>query len=388
MVEMFSDEARRNPYPLYDQIRATSPVFREPQSGLWMLFDYESVKRALTDHETFSSRHGPADWMVFLDPPRHSKLRGLISQAFTPRSIVNLEPRIREISRDLLGKVIDRGEMDLAADFSVPLPMAVIAEMLGIPVADRPRFTRWNDAILNMSYTVPAKGALDWVVKDFQAATAEMNEYLTGVLAERRTAPKDDLLTRLAHAELDGERLSQPEILGFFQLLLLAGSETTTNLINNALLCFIEYPDQLRRLRASPELLPSAIEEVLRFRAPLQWMFRLTRRDVEVHGQAIPAGKLALVMIGSANRDPKQFRDPNSFDIARDPNPHIAFGQGIHFCLGAALARLESRVALTELLARATNFKLAESQPWVPRKGLHVHGPTSLPIRFDRSATK
>jgi cytochrome P450 len=382
MIEIFSDAARRNPYPLYNQIRSASPVLHEPRSGLWILFDYDSVKRALTDHETFSSSHGPVEWMIFLDPPRHSKLRGLISQAFTPRSVTNLEPRIREISHELLDRTVNGGKMDLAEDFSIPLPMAVIAEMLGIPIADRPRFTRWNDAILNMSYTVPASAPLDGVINDFRAATVEMNEYLTDLLAQRRASPKDDLLTRLVQAELDGEKLTQQEILGFFQLLLLAGSETTTNLINNAVLCFIENPEQLARLRAAPGLLPSAIEEVLRHRSPLQWMFRVTTRAVEMHGQAIPAGKVVLAMIGSANHDPKQFPAADRFDIGRDPNPHVAFGHGIHFCLGAALARVESRIALTEFLQRVDNLELASADPWEPRKGLHVHGPTRLPIRF------
>lgn len=203
------------------------------------------------------------------------------------------------------------------------------------------------------------------------------------MLDERRKAPKDDLLTRLVQAEVDGERLSHEEILGFFQLLLLAGSETTTNLINNAMLCFVEYPEQLARLLGRIDLLPSAIEEVLRYRSPLQWMYRATTRDVELHGHAIPAGKLVLAMIGSANRDPRQFPDAGRFDIARDPNPHIAFGHGIHFCLGAPLARLESRIALTDLLDRLRGFKLASDEPWEPRKGLHVHGPTRLPIRFE-----
>ena len=382
MTDLFSIEARRNPYPMYDQMRASAPVFREPQSRLWMLFDYENVKRALTDHETFSSRHGPAEWMIFLDPPKHNKLRGLVSQAFTPRSITNLEPRIREITKQLLEKVIARGELDLASDFSVPLPMAVIADMLGIPPTDRPRFTKWNDAILNMSYTVVGADSTKEIMQQFQAVTFEMNDYLTEVLAQRSTEPKDDLLTRLLQAELDGERLSQAEILGFFQLLLLAGSETTTNLINNAMLCFIEHPDQLARLRNAPELLPSAIEEVLRYRSPLQWMFRLATRDVKMGGQLIPTGSLALAMIGSANRDPKQFAEPDRFDIARDPNPHVAFGHGIHFCLGAALARVESRIALTELLSRFKTLHLASDEPWEPRQGLHVHGPTRLPIRF------
>lgn len=382
-MNLFSAEARRNPYPLYDQIRSASPLFREPGSNLWMIFDYDGVKQVLTDHDTFSSKAGPAEWMVFLDPPRHTKLRSLISQAFTPRSIANLEPRIRELSRGLLDEKIEQGSMDLAADFSVPLPMMVIAEMLGIPVADRPRFIRWNDVILNMSYTVPGGPGVAEVVNEFRAVTVEMNDYLTGLLADRRAAPKDDLLTRLVQAELDGERLTQQEIAGFFQLLLLAGSETTTNLINNAMLCFIEHSEELARLKAAPGLMPSAIEEVLRYRAPLQWMLRLTRREVELHGQLIPAGKLVIPMIGSANRDPKQFRDANRFDITRDPNPHLAFGHGIHFCLGAPLSRVEARIALPALVERLRGFALASDQPWEPRAGLHVHGPTHLPICFE-----
>ena len=381
-MNLFSDDVRRNPYPLYDQVRATSPLFRDPESGLLMVFDYEGVKRVLNDHDTFSSRIGPAEWMIFIDPPRHSKLRALISQAFTPRSISNLEPRIRELSGELLGKVIARGEMDLATDFAIPLPMMVIAEMLGAPWEDQPRFRKWNDVLLNMSYTVPGGDKGPSAMNDFIAATAEMNDYLMGLTEERRVQPKDDLLTRMVQAQVDGERLSQQDILGFFQLLLLAGSETTTNLINNAIICFIEYPDQLTLLCKRPELLPSAIEEVLRFRSPLQWMLRVTRKDLELHGQAIPKGKALLPMMGAANRDPRAFPDPNRFDITRDPNPHIAFGHGIHFCLGAVLARVEGRIALSDLLRRLDNIQLAMNEPWEPRRGLHVHGPSRLPIRF------
>jgi cytochrome P450 len=335
----------------------------------------------LTDHATFSSAYGP-DWIVFTDPPRHTKLRALISRAFTPRSIANLEPRIREISRGLLEQVIERGEMDLAADFSVPLPMAVIAEMLGIPPGDRPKFVRWNDAILDLSYTIPGGKGDGTVLAEFEAVTAEMDAYLTEVLEQRRAAPRDDLLTRLMHAELDGERLTQEEILGFFQGLLLAGSETTMNLLNSAVLCFLEHPEQLALLRERPDLLPSAIEEVLRYRAPLQWMIRYTTREVEVHGQVIPARKLVLAVIGSANRDPKHFPDPGRFDITREPNPHLAFGHGAHFCMGAPLARLEAKVALSDFLARVKNFRRASDEAWEPRKALHIHGPARLPIRF------
>jgi cytochrome P450 len=383
-MNLFSDDVRRNPYPVYAQLRAASPLFQRPGSRLWMIFDYDGVHRVITDHETFSSRNGPAEWLAFQDPPRQTKLRALISRAFTSRSVVNLEPRIRDLCRDLLDKALGRDEMDLATEFAVPLPMKVLAEMLGIPTADRPRFVRWNDVILNMSYTVPdsTTAAAEGAMTEFIAVTGEMNDYLTGLLDHRRARPTDDLLTRLLHAEVDGDRLTQQDILGFFQILLLAGSETTTNLINSAILCFMENPDQLALLRANAELLPSAIEEVLRYRSPLQWMFRLTTRDVELHGQTIPARRLILAMIGSANHDPRHFENPERFDISRNPNPHIAFGHGTHFCLGAPLARLESKIALTEFLTRVKDFQLASDQPWEPRKALHVYGPTRLPIRF------
>ena len=383
MMNLFSDDVRRNPFPLYERIRAASPLFTDPQSGLLMVFDHEGVKHVLNDQDTFSSRAGPREWMVFMDPPRHSKLRALIAQAFTARSITNLEPRIRQLSRELLDRVANQGQMDLAEDFAIQLPMMVIAEMFGAPVEDRPRFKHWNELILNMSYTIPGGAEAAGAIDDFAAATAEMNDYLGALIHDRRVKPRDDLLTRLVQAEVDGERLTPADILGFFQLLLLAGSETTTNLINNAILCFIEHPTELARLRASAELLPGAIEEVLRYRSPLQWMLRVTKHDTELHGQAIPAGKVILPIMGSANRDPKIFPDANRFNITRDPNPHIAFGHGIHFCLGAVLARVEGRVALTDLLGRLEDIQLSSTEPWEPRRGLHVHGPTRLPIRFE-----
>jgi cytochrome P450 len=209
-----------------------------------------------------------------------------------------------------------------------------------------------------------------------------MRVFLPDLIAQRRATRQDDLLTRLTEAEVDGEQMTEDEILGFVQLLLVAGQETTVNLINNAVLCLIEYPDQLARLQAAPGLLPSAIEEVLRYRSPVQWMPRATRREVSVHGQVIPAGKLVLPVIGSANRDPKQFRDAERFDITRDPNLHIAFGHGVHSCLGAPLARLEARIALADFLERVKRFGLASPGPWEPRRALHVHGPSQLPIHF------
>ncbi|HEV3444547.1 MAG TPA: cytochrome P450 [Gemmataceae bacterium] len=389
MMDLFSVDMRRNPYPAYDQMRSSAPVFRLPPFDLWLILDFEGAKRVLVDHDVFSSdlshAHGngnPGEWFIFFDPPRHTKLRALISKAFTPRVVANLEPRIRELSRQLLDQTIERGEMDLAEDFSVPLPMRVIAEMLGVPAADWPRYKRWSDVILTLANTFSRDEEAARTIEEYRAVTAEMRALLPDLIAQRRAAHQDDLLTRLVAAEVDGERLTQAEILGFLQLLLVGGQETTANLLNNAVLCFLENPDQLARLRAAPDLLPSAIEEVLRYRAPVQWMPRATRRDVEMHGQVIPAGKLVLPMIGSANRDPKQFRDAGRFDITREPNQHVAFGHGIHSCLGAPLARLEARIALADFLERVKGFALASDEPWEPRKALHVHGPSRLPIRF------
>jgi cytochrome P450 len=384
VLDLFSDDMRRNPYPAYDLLRSASPVLHVPQFHAWLVFDYEGVRRVLSDHEAFSSQvPAPRNWFTFFDPPRHTRLRALLTKAFTPRSVANLEPRIRALSRQLLDQAVARGGMDLAGDFAMPLPMMVIAEMLGIPVADLPRYKRWSDEILKLSYSLFRGPDEVQAVNEFTVVTAEMRAYLPELLGPRRAQPLDDLLTRLVQAEVDGERLTDEEILGFFQLLLVAGQETTANLINNAVLCLLENADQLARLRASPELLPSAIEEVLRYRAPLQWVMRTPRRDVPLHGQVIPAGQLVLPVIGSANRDPQLFRDAGRFDIVREPNPHVAFGHGLHFCLGAPLARLEARIALADLLERLPGIRLGSAEPWEPRKALHVHGPARLPIRFE-----
>ncbi|HEX8440784.1 cytochrome P450 [Archangium sp.] len=390
MMNFFSEEMRRNPHPAYEQLRSRSPVLHEPLADLWMIFDYEGVKRVLNDHEAFSSIIAPptaatSQWLVFSDPPRHTKLRALIMRAFTQRAVSSLEPRIRELSRELLEQTLGRGEMDLVSDFSVPLPLMVIAELLGAPVEDQPRFRRWSDVILALSHTVSGGEEAARVHREFRAVTDEMSAYLEGLIEQRRVAPKDDLLTRLVEAEVDGERLKEEEILGFFQLLLVAGHETTTNLISNAILCLIENPGQLARLRESPDLLPSAIEEVLRYRSPVQAMWRVTRREVRMHDQVIPVGKMVMPMIGSANRDPRKFHDADRFDLTRDPNPHIAFGHGIHFCIGAPLSRLEARIALSVFLERVEGFALASDAPWEPRKAIHVHGPARLPIRFEPS---
>jgi cytochrome P450 len=385
VLEFLSADVRRNPFPLYEQLRRVSPIVHDARSGVWMIFDHDGVKRVLNDNEAFSSnvmRGTTAKWLVFQDAPRHTKLRALVMSAFTPKTVSSLEPRIRRLSGELLDWVIEQGEMDIVSDYAVPLPMMVIAEMLGIPTQDWPSFREWSDVILNLSHTLPGGDRALKAAEEFRGVTAEMSEYLSTLIEQRRRQPTGDLLTRLVHAEVDGERLQPDEILGFFQLLLVAGHETTTNLIANSMLSFLDYPDQLERLRARPELLESAIEEVLRFRSPVQWMMRMPRRSVELHGETIHVGTMVLPMIGSANRDENVFRDADRFDISRDPNPHIAFGHGIHFCIGAALSRLEARIALPDLLSRLGDFEFAGVSAWEPRDALHVHGPASLPIRF------
>ena len=384
MSNLFSDECRRDPFGIYAQLRSASPVLRVPPPfDAWMVFDYQGVKRVLNDHEAFSSAvPAPRNWFIFSDPPQHTKLRGLVSRAFTPRVIDNLKPRITTIARALLDARLQAGQMDMASDYAVPLAMAVIAELIGIPAEEGARFRGWSDVILTLSYTRSGGVDAEEAATDFRTVTEEMREYLARMIADRRATPREDLITRLVWAEIDGERLSHEEILGFMQLLIVAGQETTANLIDNAILCFTEHPSELQRLRDAPALLASAIEEVLRFRSPVQWMMRAPKRDVELAGQAIPAGALVLPMIGAANRDPNVFGDPERFDITRSPNPHIAFGHGIHSCIGAALSRMETRIALTEFLDRTESFELASQEPWEPRRALHVHGPSRLPIRF------
>jgi cytochrome P450 len=259
--------------------------------------------------------------------------------------------------------------------------MMVIAEMIGLPADGWRRLAAWSEAIVNLGNTISGVGA-EQASQEFAVADEEMGEYFGRLIDERRARPADDLLTRLVSAEVDGSRLDDHEIVRFCQLLLAAGTETTTNLIDNAVISFIEHPAELARLRADGSLFLSAIEEVLRYRTPVQAMFCATVRELELDGTAIPANKRIVAVIGAANRDPRRFPDPHRFDIAREPNAHVAFGHGIHFCLGAPLSRLEARIALGDLLERFSSFTLASE--WEQRSSFHVHGPRSLSIACER----
>jgi cytochrome P450 len=305
----------------------------------------------------------------------------LILRAFTPRAVAALEPRIREIAAALIAGAVAKGEFDLIAEVAGPLPVMVIAEILGIPGSEGDRYLGWVDAISGLAEVIGGSRR-DAAAQAYVAAKSDMLAYVERALAERRRTPRDDLLSRLVAPIDDGEEpLNDEDIFGFFQLLIFAGAETTVSLIGNAVICLCDQPEALAEVRSAPALIPQMLEEVLRYRPSATFMFREARRDIAMGGVTIPAGKLVLPVIGAANRDPAVFANPDRFDIHRSPNPHISFGHGAHFCLGAALARLEGRIALELLLAAAPQLAIAQPEPWAPRPGLIVHGARSLRVR-------
>ena len=380
-----TDDARDqafDPFPWYEQMRRDAPAWVDHTSGVLSVFRYDDVQRALSDYEAFSSDRSPRDAssalnasLISSDPPRHRQLRNLVTQAFTPRAIAQLAPRITAIIDGLLDPVAAAGRMDFVADLADPLPVIVIAEMLGIPISERVQFKRWSDAIV-----ATTDGGLT-----FMEAQREMARYFSGLIAERAAEPRDDLISHLITAEIDGERLTPMELIGFCVLLLVAGNETTTNLLGNAILCFDEQPEVYERLRALPDLIPSAIEEVLRYRSPVQSMFRTATGATDLGGVFTRAGQPVVAWIGSANRDEARFPDAHAFDITRAPNRHLAFGHGIHFCLGAPLARLEARLALEALTSRFRDIRRIPDAPIHWMESSIVYGVKNLPITFTSS---
>ena len=381
-------EQQLNPFPLYQTMRQSHPVYADPQYGSWNVFGYEDVQRVLSDYETFSSQFrggGSPDQgspfaasIISTDPPRHRQLRSLVTQAFTPRAVEALAPRITAIVAEHLERVSTWGSMDVIEDLAYPLPVIVIAELLGIPSQDRERFRRWSDFAVQSGDSMSSEDLQRFKGSEMM----EMGMYFMSMIEQRRRSPGADLISGLINASIENEKLSQMELLGFCVLLLVAGNETTTNLIANALQTFCEHPEVWQQLRAHPELLPGAIEEVLRYRSPVQAMFRNTTRAVSLRGQAIPAGESVIAWIGSANHDETLFPQPERFEIERSPNKHLAFGNGIHYCLGAPLARLEARLALGAMLERFSSVSLAPGSALQRRPSLIVYGLRSLPVIF------
>ena len=361
-----------------EESRQRGQVHYDAHQQTWQVLGHPEAVAVLSDPAKFSSDLTglvPAqdDLALFqkgnfvrMDPPRHRKLRGLVSQAFTPRMVAGLEPRIAEVTTELLDATGGGERLDLIESLAYPLPVIVIAEMLGIPSTDRPTFRRWADTLFDQANIDP-EDSLQKVGEEAVASVAptmrEMNTYLLDYIRSRRANPGQDLTSKLLQAEVDGERLDDQEIVGFVGLLLLAGHITTTATLGNTIVSFEENPDAATEIRADPSLLPAAIEEVLRHRTPFPRLARLATTNAQVGDVEIPAQGLILVWLTAANRDARVFPDPNRFDIHRRPNPHLTFGHGIHFCLGAPLARLEAKVALRIMLDRYRGITVATDAP-------------------------
>ena len=377
------DDPALNPFPWYRQMRESDPVHFHAPYDTWQVFRYEDVLRVLSDWEAFSSSFGRggegqdplSTSVISMDPPRHRQMRNLVTQAFTPRSVASLSDRITNIVNNLLDHIEHKGRMDVIDDLAYPLPVIVIAEMLGIPQEDRARFKAWSDAIVGASFEGTGN------------PQAEMSRYFLGMIEQRRHEAKDDLISALLNAQIDGVHLTQMELLGFCVLLLVAGNETTTNLIGNAILTFDEHPGTMETLREDPQLIPGAIEEVLRYRSPVQMMYRTAVADVTMGGKQLHAGQTVLAQIGSANRDEAQFPDPDRFDIRRTPNRHLAFGHGIHFCIGAPLARLESKIALSLMFERLGDIRRVPGARLQSTGSDIVYGVKHLPVTFRPAST-
>lgn len=398
MLNRFLTLQRRNPYPLYWILRRVQPIVHIARYDLWFVTRYDDVKKVLSDYEHFSSdfrrAFRPGEEidqsskisLIASDPPVHTKLRGLMTKAFTPRAVASLESRIGELTHELLDGVADAGRMDLVQDLAYPLPVMVIAEMLGVPAADRAQFKVWSDEIVRMAddiFSTTEEQRGDREGADAPLGAGEMGDYFKKIIQDRRSAPQEDLISGLVAAELDGQKLSEWDLLDFCSLLLVAGNVTTTNLISNAVMLFLEHRDALEAVQENPALLPDAIEEVLRFRSPVQFMFRISSAETELGGRTVPPDQRVIALIGSANRDESVFERANRFDITRKPNRHIAFGQGVHYCLGAPLARLEAKVVLPILLDRLPNLARATSGALPPTDGVILHGVKNLPVRWD-----
>ncbi len=390
-----SAEMAQDPYPTYAKLRGRDPVHRSRLMDAWVFSRFADVDAILRDHRHFSSdpRKRVASGrraslpnveepsMLFLDPPDHTRLRALVNKAFTPRAVAALEPHIRELTTSLLDAVDDPAAFDLMEAVAKPLPVIVIAEMLGIPPDDRAQFAVWSDQrarILEPTLSPDERETAD-------AAMRSLDEYLMPIISARRVDPKDDIISALAQAEEEGDKLTEREVLIMLRLLLVAGNETTTNLIGNGVLALLRHPDQLAALREDPGLIPSAVEELLRFDSPVQVDVRSVLDDCEVNGFRVRQGDNVVMLLGAANRDPDRFEAPDRLDVRRGDQNHLSFGRGIHHCLGAPLARLEGRVVLQALIDRFSSLRLLGDRPAF-RSSVALRGLLALPVSAAHNA--
>jgi cytochrome P450 len=346
-----------DPHPVYRELRENHPVHYLEKRDLWVVTRYDDIQQMTKDPETWTSREGvvPSGYqpdnpsLITIDPPHHTTMRHSVNRAFTPRRIEAMSGRIRELARELADALPAEGEVDIFDRFTDPLPINVMGELLGVDRDQRPMFKRCGDKIVYASLHDR---------ETIRKAEEELTEYIQAIFAERRKEPKDDLISVLMTASEEGDAVAEQDLLGLCFLLLVAGTETTTSALGNAILLLDRYPDARDRLVADPSLVPTAAEEALRYDSPVQGLSRVAKRDVTMHGREIPKGARVHMLWAAANRDPRVFDDPDTFDITRTPNHHLAFGFGLHFCLGASLARMELRIGLEEFLARAPRFRV------------------------------
>ncbi|MBA4496505.1 cytochrome P450 [Paenactinomyces guangxiensis] len=395
-INLFSSEFKENAYQIYKQLRLNDPVHRITMpSGHhgWLITRYQDALAVLKDDRIIKNPRKVlntdkpnrvlaesdllTNHMLSSDPPDHTRLRSLVQKAFTPRMVEGLRGRIEEIAHTLLNDVQDKGKMNVIDDFAFPLPIIVICEMLGIPAEDRDKFREWSNAIISAT-NQPDK------MRQIQPQVQEFIDYLHDLITKRRQTPRDDLVSRLVHAESEGDQLTEKELFAMIFLLIIAGHETTVNLIGNGILALLEHPAQMEKLKQQPELIHSAVEEMLRYYSPVEIATnRWASEDIFLGGKKIPKGDMVLVMLGSANRDPEQFANPDQLDITRENNRHIAFGLGIHYCLGAPLARLEGEIAIQTLLARMPDIQLAVNPATLKwRPTFLMRGLEELPVTF------
>ncbi|MBX3072883.1 cytochrome P450 [Candidatus Obscuribacterales bacterium] len=371
-------EFLQDPYPTYRQLREEAPIFWSDKSKYWLITRYEDVHSILKDMsyekqlqrwkqvnpmvkmipEVSKLMGTRAKWMLNMNPPDHTRLRGLVNRAFTPKMVNEMRPHIQEIADYIIDRLQDKEEFDLVADFAFPLPVVVIAEMLGVPREDREQFKLWSHALTDTLEPEPNIEKM----KQANKATEELYEYLRPLVSERRKNPKNDLITALAAAEEEGKKLTEDELLANCVLILVAGHETTVNLIGNAVRTLLQHQDQLDLLKANPDLIGSAIGEVLRFESPVQTTRRLAGETLELNGTKINEGDMLVLLLGAANRDPAQYENPDTFDIQRDTKKHMAYGHGIHHCLGSSLADAEAQIAVGTLFKRLPNLRLLDQK--------------------------
>jgi hypothetical protein len=393
----FLPEYRRDPYPFLHALRAHDPVYFSRVLRGWILTRYTDVVAVLQSpgfsverqRSNIFRRLAPLQnldpdfsqallrILLMVDAPDHTRLRGLVSKAFTPRMVERLRPRIEGIVGELLDGIEGRDEIDLIETLAYPLPVVVIAEMLGVPAEDRVQLKRWSDHLATVLDPLQAEDGMSPVQRSF----GELREYLRPILADRRREPRDDLISALVTVEEQGQVLTEAELVSLAMLLLAAGNETTTNLIGNAFVALLRHPDERRRLQSDPTLIRSAVDEFLRYDSPVQATDRVALRDCEVGGKAVRAGQIVAVSLAAANRDPEQFPDPDRLDVARGDSRVLSFGHGAHFCLGAALARLEAQAAIAGFLARFPDFDGGtDGLEW--KRSIVLRGPLALPLRL------